>query len=126
MQQEPLFTDPFDTFWDVYPRRQAKLDARKAWSKLNPSLELVEAILAAVDVQRRSQEWRKDGGQWVPLPASWLRAGRWMDEVRGVSEPLSLERRKDCQHEPRCVSNIWHSIMVERDRKKLASPADCG
>ncbi len=123
MKQQPLFTDAFEDFWQLYPRRQAKLDARKAWSKLNPSLELVQAILAAVEVQRRSQEWRKDGGQWVPLPASWLRAGRWMDEVKALVEP-SGESRKDCQHEPRCVSNIWHSIMLERDRKKSSSPAD--
>lgn len=125
MKQQQLFTDAFEDFWQLYPRRQAKLDARKAWSKLNPSLELVQAILAAVDVQRRSQEWRKDGGQWVPLPASWLRAGRWMDEVKVTVEP-SGESRKDCQHEPRCVSTEWHWVMLERDRKRLASPDDCG
>ncbi len=115
--QVPLFVDEFDTFWNLYPRRQAKLDARKAWSKLNPSQELVQAILAAVEVQKRSQEWRKDGGQWVPLPASWLRAGRWMDEVKVPVEP-SGESRKDCQHEPRCNSSEWHWVMLERDRQK--------
>ncbi len=117
MKQQPLFTDAFEDFWQIYPKKQAKLDARKAWSKLNPSLELVQAILAAVEVQKRSQEWRKDGGQWVPLPASWLRAGRWMDEVKVLVEP-SGESRKDCQHEPRCNSSEWHWVMLERDRQK--------
>ena len=92
MKQPPLFTDAFEDFWQLYPRRQAKLDARKAWSKLNPSLELVQAILAAVEVQRRSQEWRKDGGQWVPLPALRLSVFQTPSRTRIVAaRPLQTE-----------------------------------
>jgi hypothetical protein len=37
-------------------------------------------MLAAVRLQAGSEAWRKDGGQFVPYPASWLRAGQWDDE----------------------------------------------
>jgi hypothetical protein len=78
--------DSFDTFWAVYPRRQAKADARKAWERLNPSPDLLAKILAALDWQTQSQAWLKDDGQFVPLPATWIRGERWEDERRVVPD----------------------------------------
>ena len=72
--------DGFSTFWDVYPRKKAKADAQKAWRRLAPDSELQARIQAAVRLQAGSQAWQKDGGQFVPYPASWLRAGQWDDE----------------------------------------------
>ena len=70
----------FDLFWEIYPKRKAKLDALKAWgqtAKIRPS---IEELLAAIRQQEQSPEWQKDGGAYVPHPATWLRQGRWMDE----------------------------------------------
>ena len=74
-------TTDFDEFWAAYPRRIAKGDARKAWeraSRLDP--ELLEKCLKALVWQRVSEQWTKDGGQFIPYPATWLRAERWEDE----------------------------------------------
>lgn len=70
----------FDRFWACYPKRKAKQDALKAWRALKPDTVLVECILAAIAEQSRSTDWLKDGGQFIPYPASWLRAHRWKDE----------------------------------------------
>lgn len=111
--------EAFDAFWAVFPRRQAKADALKAWKKLNPSAELVAQIMAAIEWQSQSQAWLKDGGQYVPLPGSWIRGERWTDEradrrelnrhvgtpVRGESEEMTayrLWREKGCPHTPTC------------------------
>lgn len=71
------YPEEFLEFWKIYPRREAKGDALKAWQKLRPPLEKVKATVAW---QRNSTSWTKDGGQFIPLPASWLNSRRWEDE----------------------------------------------
>ena len=86
----------FDRFWGAYPRKVSKADARKAFAKLNPDTELVEDMLRALDWQKRLPEWTKDGGQFIPYPATWLNARRWEDEPEGSpkpSAPTKEERR---------------------------------
>lgn len=70
----------FDRFWEAYPRRQGKEAARKAWAKMRPDEALLEDMLAALERQRASDQWRKDGGLFIPLPATWLNGRRWEDE----------------------------------------------
>lgn len=38
-----------------------------------------EKILAAVQAAKRSDQWTKDGGQFIPHPATWINQGRWDD-----------------------------------------------
>ncbi len=76
-------TDPqFCRFWDVYPRRASKKDARKAWAKLNPSPALVEQIISALAWQVPAYHWDAESADYAPYPASWLNAERWTDERR--------------------------------------------
>lgn len=70
----------FDRFWRAYPRKVAKPDAHKAFVKLKPTEEFLAALLAALAWQRESHDWTKDGGHYIPYPASWLNARRWEDE----------------------------------------------
>lgn len=116
---------PFTDFWAAYPRREARKDALKAWTKLNPSSELETQILAALDWQRERPEWLKNDGQYVPLAGSWIRGERWLDERRN-----GHERRKPwedwyerCQHEPKCGSAGIHDIAERIDRNRKAKQA---
>lgn len=67
----------FEAFWKAYPRRVGKGAALKAWKSQKP--ELTE-VLAALQWQRKQDAWTKDGGQYIPHPATWLNAQRWFDE----------------------------------------------
>lgn len=71
----------FEAFWEAYPRKTAKADALKAWSKLSPDEPLRAVILAAVQAQSLSDEWTRDGGRFVPHGATWLNGRRWEDEA---------------------------------------------
>ena len=71
----------FAEFYAAYPKRQKRAEAEKAWRKLNPSPELQATILAALAVHKAQDAWQRDAGQFVPLPASWLNAERWLDEL---------------------------------------------
>ena len=57
--------------------------AAKAFAKRKFDPTALAAVLAAVEAQRGSPSWAKDGGQFVPHPATWLNEGRWQDEVAG-------------------------------------------
>lgn len=81
------FPPGFDEFWTAYPRHVAKQDAAKAFAKLRADDALLRRILAALDVAKRSDDWRKDGGRFVPHPATWLNGRRWEDELTPVEVP---------------------------------------
>ena len=70
----------FDRFWAVYPKRTAKPDALKAWIKLKPDEALCSGIITAVNRQRGEPQWLKNNGEFIPYPATYLRARRWEDD----------------------------------------------
>jgi hypothetical protein len=67
----------WEWFWSIYPKKKAKLDAMKAWRQTEHMRPEIEKIIAAVDSQMQSDEWVRDGGQYIPWPAKWLRQGYW-------------------------------------------------
>ena len=71
----------FEEFWLAWPRKLAKADAEKAWRKLSPDDLLRARILRAVREQRGSDDWRKDGGRFIPHAATWLNGRRWEDQL---------------------------------------------
>lgn len=69
----------FSEFWDLYPRRVGKMAAEKAYSRAL-CVDTHAAIMAGVV---RFKEWVKRNQvpeDKTPHPATWLNAGRWMDE----------------------------------------------
>lgn len=80
----------FDKFWAAYPKKEAKIAARKAFAKLKPDATLVDQMVQALEWQKRREQWIKEGGQFIPDPATWLNKGRWEDARPGditVSRP---------------------------------------
>lgn len=75
----------FDAFWQAYPKKVAKEAARKAFGKRKPGAALLAEMLAAIAVQSGSEQWRKDGGQFIPYPATWLNEARWEDVVPAIA-----------------------------------------
>lgn len=71
----------FERFWAAYPRKVAKDAARKAFDKRKPDSELLAQMLEAIRAQKQSDDWLKDGGQFIPHPATWLNQGRWQDDI---------------------------------------------
>lgn len=67
----------FAAFWQAYPRKVAKPDALKAWKKVDDEHA---AIMAGLAVAVGSEQWRKDGGQFIPHPATFLNKRRWEDD----------------------------------------------
>ena len=43
--------------------------------------ELMERILQALALQKRSEQWTREDGRFVPHPATWINQRRWEDEM---------------------------------------------
>ena len=71
----------FDVFWQAYPKKVGKQDARKAWGRANGTRPPTEAIVERLTQLKKSKQWNKDGGQYVPNPATWINRGGWDDEL---------------------------------------------
>jgi hypothetical protein len=70
----------FDQFWAAYPRKTGKEAARRAWTNRSNIRPDLQTILDALAWQKQQDQWLRDGGAYVPHPATWLNQGRWSDE----------------------------------------------
>lgn len=69
----------FDLFWAAYPKKVGRSDAMRAFAKVR-GVD-VQTMIAAVEAQKKSRQWQKEDGQYIPNPSTWLNQGRWQDEV---------------------------------------------
>lgn len=67
----------FDDFWAAYPRKIGKGESIKVWIKVHPPLQ---QVLATLEWQCASGEWTRDGGRYIPHPATWLNRAGWDDQ----------------------------------------------
>jgi biotin operon repressor len=80
-------TGDFISFWSAYPRKIGKDSAWKSWSRRNGDRPPLEEILTAIEKQKDSDQWKKDGGQFIPHPSTWINQGRWNDELTTSFKP---------------------------------------
>lgn len=73
-------TRGFQSFWAIWPKKTAKLDALKAWHQMGCE-EIAPKIYRAIQTQK-DHLWSGSERKFIPNPATWLRAGRWEDEVK--------------------------------------------
>lgn len=89
----PRFAPGFEAFWKAYPRKIGKDAAARVYAKRKFGVDQQSLILAAIEKQRRSEQWTRDGGQYIPNPATWIGQGRWDDEP----EPAGTYRRDSAE-----------------------------
>ncbi len=87
-RQEQLF----DEFWERYPKKRSKGQAERAWVKTNPDDALFAQIIEGLERARKSRDWIKEGGQYVPYPATWLNAKGWEDNYEEVRSSGNAHR----------------------------------
>lgn len=92
--KSPQGEDTFAAFWSAYPRKDSKAKAKASWDKLKPDKELVSRIMAALEQHKRSDQWNRDGGQYIPYPATWLNQRRWEDEGITPTQPEPPKKRE--------------------------------
>lgn len=81
----------FADFYKQFPRKKARGDAEKAWIQAIKKGHDPEEIMAGLmrnlaDLQRRDP-------QFIPYPATWLRAESFFDEPDPISSTRNTGRR---------------------------------
>jgi hypothetical protein len=75
-----VLDDGFEEFWNAYPqpRRKDKVKAHAAWKKVKPP---IDEVLKALTWQVELPDSQKNNYQFFKLPATYINAGSWKDEM---------------------------------------------
>lgn len=115
--RERVIDVDFDLFWKVYPKKVGKKAALKALQQaLKTGCPSVEVMIAAIDRQCKSDQWRRDGGQYIPNPATWINQGRWDDDL-----PEGPGRKLLPQEQTAIMLQEW----LAEENEKNGSCIDC-
>jgi phage replication O-like protein O len=111
-KETKLYTPKFETFWGAYPKKVGKGYAFQCWKKILSPKPTLEEILQSIDSHRQSLQWKKDGGQYIPNPSTWLNQRRWEDEVPVYAQPTGrVTHTRECR---KCRSG-WHGMELTVD-----------
>lgn len=67
----------FLRWWAMYPRHDGRSEAKRIWMEDLRSVP-AETLVQALEFAKRSDDWQKENGRYVPSAAKWL-DGRWED-----------------------------------------------
>ena len=81
-EKPKTYSPDFLLFWNAYPRKKNKGTAEKAFSKIKPNAELLEIMIAKIEELKKTEDWTKDNGKYIPYPSSWINARGWEDEIK--------------------------------------------
>lgn len=95
--------EAFDEFWAIYPRKEGKGAARKAWAKATKTLEPSELIAAVIAYAERTTGAEK---RFIPHPTTWLNQERWADEPDGDDTDASADEWFQPFTLPECPAEI--------------------
>jgi hypothetical protein len=114
----------FDEFWKLYPRKVAKRDAQKAFSKLNVK-EQFDAIKA---IENHIKHWklRETESQFIPHPSTWLNQGRWEDELDFTVKEVKKEM-KVADQPARSTAKWFDTVagVMEKGKELGIDGSDC-
>lgn len=101
----------FEKFWDAYPKKKAKIKAKEAFKKIKPTPteEFVNKMIKAIEEQKVSLDWKKEQGQFIPYPSTWLNQGRWEDVPMGTNrygtaDEIEAENLREIERMERLVN----------------------
>ena len=94
---EPNRTEPvrspekdFEQLWQKYPEdhRGGIQAARDAFRQEVLSQEDADVALENLRLWKQSEQWRKDGGQYIPQLKNWLSRGIWQQKPNKMAVPF--------------------------------------
>ena len=107
----------FSRFWEAYPRHEAKEAAREAFTKLGVDEGLLETMITAIGKWKKTNQWKDEGGRYIPNPANWLRQRRWEDEVPKPAKPKATVIAQ--QYEQREYDEAYWAEYEAREQREI-------
>lgn len=81
------FTGHMNEFWSEYPRKEKRKNAFEKLEKiLKQEPSVFNQIILDVRKRKKSEQWLKENGKYIPMPTTYLNERRWEDEDWSVNE----------------------------------------
>jgi len=93
----------FARFWDAWPkhpRKVARPQCERKWRSTGCEA-IADRVIAAVEAAKRSADWAKDGGAFIPAPLVWLKQSRWEAATESENAPdviANAEARRTAEY----------------------------
>lgn len=71
----------FELFWKSYPKKEKKAKSKEWFDKHKVNQETFDLIMSKLEMFKKTSQWVKDGGKFIPQPITWLNQQRWEDEI---------------------------------------------
>jgi len=68
----------FLQFWSIYPKKVDKKGSFRAFKNIPKLKEQFPGILKALEIQKESDQWTKNHGQFIPNPTTYIHQERWL------------------------------------------------
>lgn len=109
IDNKKIYAQRFTEFWSIYPKKRSKGQAEKAFAKIRPDERLHNTILQSLELAKKTADWQKEKGKYIPYPATWLNAKGWEDEIEIPDEVVK-------QQDPLQDPQIRRYMELERER----------
>ena len=91
-ESESQLLKKFELFWSAYPNKKSKKTAFEKFKRIDFKKTSFESIMISLEKQKQSDDWTKNGGQYVPMPQTWIFNERWTDEIQA---PVQQQHHTD-------------------------------
>ena len=108
----------FEKLWNSYPKKKSKGQAEKVFSKINPDEQLLAKMIATIERAKKSEDWIKEKGKYIPHPATWLNAKGWEDEEIVIDQPAQVPQPSPYVICERCGAEVFKDNFIEEGGKK--------
>ena len=79
IEDECLWREGFESFWDLYPVKVGKANAMEAWQETSPE---AGTVCDGVRLWLRSEQWKREKGRFIPRAAKFLQEKHYLDAPR--------------------------------------------
>ena len=70
----------FAQFWEAYPKCKRKVDKKgceRKFIKIENLEQIFPDIMASLEMWKKSKQWTKDNGEYIPLTSKWINQEYW-------------------------------------------------
>lgn len=119
--KKETYKEKFETFYKAYPRKVGKANVEKWFNKNKPNEELFNLMMKKLEIFKKSPDWFKDNGQFIPYPTTWLNQKRWEDELEIDQKTLIQDTQDYTVFETRDMTDDEYAEMLANYRKNKGS-----
>ncbi len=108
---------PFEKFWEAWPKNFRKVGKKQCQAKWKrEKLNDEDKVMLALVVAKKSKQWTQQGGQFIPLPMSWLNQQPWLDINEEPVNSLATELMAKFIHDHAYDENTAFSWWVKQTK----------